>query len=358
MHDRTADAEHPAFIVDRHLGIPVLVALLGGGDEMLAPILDPLHRLAAQAGGERHADLFGVGDQLGAEAAADIRRRHADLVLVQPEDLADHPHRRMRHLGGCPQRRTVFQRVVARDAAATLDRMAAAAVLPERLAEHMLRLGEHALGLAVRHVEFGQQVVRRFTVHQRRIGRERSPAVGYRRQRVEIDVDQRRRILGDVAGVGDDDRDRFADMDGLVGRQHLAVVVLLVVRAGQADHQPVGGEMRPEVFVGIDRVHAGQRERRRGIDAPDRCMGMRAAHERRLQQAGHVNVVDEAAAAGEQCMVLQPRDAGTDQAVARARRIDDRRHGGRGGGTHLAPPAGAVPRIVFAAANVASTIAW
>ena len=75
--------------------------------------------------------------------------------------------------------------------------MAAAAVLPERFAEHVLRLGEHALGLAVGHVELGKQVVRRFTMHQRCIGRERSPAVGHRRQRIEVDLDQRRGIPGD-----------------------------------------------------------------------------------------------------------------------------------------------------------------
>ena len=49
------------------------------------------------------------------------------------------------------------------------------------------------------------------------------------------------------------------------------------------------------------------------VDAADQRVGMRAAHERDVQQAGQRDVVDEAALAAQQRFVLQAIDAGADQ---------------------------------------------
>ena len=63
-----------------------------------------------------------------------------------------------------------------------------------------------------------------------------------------------------------------------------------------------------QVGGGEDRVDAGQRERRGGVDAVDTGAGKRAAHEAGVQHAGPGDVVDERAVAGEQAGVLDPRD--------------------------------------------------
>ena len=51
------------------------------------------------------------------------------------------------------------------------------------------------------------------------------------------------------------------------------------------------------------------------VDAADAGMGMRAAHEGRLQHAGRAQVVDETAGAGEQRPVFDPRDGFADRAA-------------------------------------------
>ena len=52
---------------------------------VLAPVLDPFDRPLQQQARRRERHLFRVHHELGAEAAADIRRHHAQLVLVEPE---------------------------------------------------------------------------------------------------------------------------------------------------------------------------------------------------------------------------------------------------------------------------------
>ena len=89
--------------------------------------------------------------------------------------------------------------------------------------------------------------------------------------------------------------------------------------------------MRQQVRAGEDRMHAGQRSRSRLVDAPDRGMRVRAAHEGRLQHARQPEVVDEAALALEQRLVFEPGDRAADDPHARRR---------------------------FAAASAASTMPW
>ena len=52
----------------------------------------------------------------------------------------------------------------------------------------------------------------------------------------------------------------------------------------------------------------GIRARRLGVDAADRGMRVRAAHERRLRHAGEFEIVDETAFATQQRPVLRPAD--------------------------------------------------
>ena len=326
-----ADAEQARVAIDRHFDLPVLVALLRGGDEMLEPILDPLYRPLEEHRGEAGNHILRVKDQLGPEAAADIGRDHAHLVLVAPEHVAEQPLRRVRHLRRAPQRQPVFERVVRRHGAAALDRMAAAAVLPQRFAKDVRRFLERRVDVAVAHVELGEQVVRRLAMRFRRAGAKGGAAVGGRGQRLVVDVDERRRILGDISIVRHHDGERLPDMHRLVARERRAVEVLLVARARQPDHHVLGREMRQEVRADEDRMHAGQRSRGCFVDAPDRGMRMRAAHEGGVQHAGEPDIVDEAAFALQQWLVFEPGHRAADDPHARRR---------------------------FAAASAASTMPW
>ena len=77
MDQRAADAEDSPVGIERHLHVPELVALLSGGGEVLAAVLDPFDRSADDPGGERDDRLLGVEDEFGAEPATDIGRDHA-----------------------------------------------------------------------------------------------------------------------------------------------------------------------------------------------------------------------------------------------------------------------------------------
>ena len=66
----------------------------------------------------------------------------------------------------------------------------------------------------------------------------------------------------------------------------------------------------------VEREHgmdAGQAERRLLVDAADQRVRMRASHERDVQQAGQRDVVNEAALAAQQRLVLKAGDARADQ---------------------------------------------
>ena len=69
--------------VDRDLHVPVLVALLLGGEEVLAPVLDPFDRPAQRQRRRGERAVFGIEAALRAEAAADVGRDDAQLVVAQ-----------------------------------------------------------------------------------------------------------------------------------------------------------------------------------------------------------------------------------------------------------------------------------
>jgi hypothetical protein len=63
-----------------------------------------------------------------------------------------------------------------------------------------------------------------------------------------------------------------------------------------------------QVGEGEHAMHAGKCARRGGAHGGDFCVGVRAAHEGRVQRAGQPDVVDEAAPAGEQRRILLALD--------------------------------------------------
>ena len=84
-----AHAEHAAVVVGRDLEVPDLVALLRGGEEMLAPVLDPFDRAAAACiAASAIASSSGIDAGLRPEPAADLRRDHAHAAFVAADEAA------------------------------------------------------------------------------------------------------------------------------------------------------------------------------------------------------------------------------------------------------------------------------
>ena len=96
--------------VDRDRDLPVLVALLGRRQEMLAAVLVPFHRAAELHRRRRDHRLLGIERRLGAEAAADVGRDHADRFEIALEQVGERAAAEMRRLRRRPDREHVGRR--------------------------------------------------------------------------------------------------------------------------------------------------------------------------------------------------------------------------------------------------------
>ncbi len=153
-----------------------------------------------QQRGKRDDDLLLIEYQLGAEPAADIRRHDANFVFVATEKIAKQAHRHVRRLRRAVKGQPIFDLIVRGDNSTAFDGMAAAAVRPEFFAEHMRGAREGGIDITVGQVKFCNEIVRGIMVRCRRTALQRSPAIRNRRQRLEIDIEQRCRVLGNRSG--------------------------------------------------------------------------------------------------------------------------------------------------------------
>ena len=291
--------------IESDFQIPILIALLHRRAKMLAAIFDPFDRPAqAQTGGRDH-DFLRIEHELGAEAAADVRRHDANAVLVE----AEQPHQEGPHLvgelGRRPQREPVLVGVIDRDGAAALHRMRAAAVLLETDARGMRRARKRRRDIAVALAEFDEQVAGLAAMRKRRARAQRRAAIGNRRQRLVIDLDESGRVFGDGARLRHHDRDGLADEgDFILGENERRHVRRQLIGA-ELQRQPLGRQQRRNIGLREHRMHAGQAARSGGVDAADAGVRVRAAHERRLQHSGKFQIVDEAAIARESAARLR-----------------------------------------------------
>ena len=181
-------------------------------------------------------------------------------------------------------------RIVRREHGARLHRHAGDALHPGLELRHMRGARKRGLGRrGVAKLCIEADIGARLIVHARRILARRRHRVGHARQRLVVDLDKLRAVLGRPHGVGDNHRHRLADEAHLVGRQQImrrgegfgAVRILqrnfrrvlrpLLVRNG---FEPVG----LGVGTGEHRDHARRGHRLVGRDAADARVRVRRAH--------------------------------------------------------------------------------
>ena len=131
--------------------------------------------------------------------------------------------------------------------------------------------GEFLLDRAEEVVAMLGDIVRPALGMQHRVaaGIDRLHHVGDGRQRLVFDMIESDSVLGDVAGIGDDQRHRLADMAHLAERD----AALLDRRVGKTRQRP--GLLR-RLFAGDHRDDAGQRQRRALVDRFDAGVRVRA----------------------------------------------------------------------------------
>ena len=220
--------------------------------------------------------------------------------------------------------------VVTRDAAASLHGHVLMAVHVDADVDNAISVGERRGDVAelVARVQAGDVVTE--VGEQRRAGRvQREGGIHDRGQVVILDLHQVAAILGEVTALGDDDRHRIAEEAHLVRRQQGEL------RGGSRPAHESHQRVRPrdrhrlQVRSGEHRDHSGQRPCRRDIDRQHTSMSHRRAHERGVQHAGQLDVVDIPACAGQDARVLRALDAGAGVALSR-----DCRHGRSSLGAH------------------------
>ncbi len=315
-----AQAEEAAVPVERQLGLGDVVAALGVGHERLRALRRPLDRAAELPRRPGDDDLLGVVEDLRAEAAADVGRHHAQLVLrdVEHEGAHQQPDD-VRVLAGGVERVLVGAGVVLADGRARLHGVGDEALVDEVELRHVVSVPERRLGLlpvAPLPVEAG--VVRRLVPDLRGAVLDRVRDGDHGGKLLVVDLDQLGGVARLVTGLGDDDGDRVADMaHAPQGQRRVrrldhgrAVPRLDQPAAGQAADL-VGGH----VGAGEDAGDPRGLPRRRGVDAADARVRVRRAQDVGVELVGPVDVVGVAAVAGDEAPVLLAPEARADAAL-------------------------------------------
>ena len=125
-----------------------------------------LHR---RGGNDR---LLGVERRLGAEAAADEGRDHADRFEIALEQIGERAAAEMRRLRRRPHRQHVGAGIVAREHRAAFKRHGAAAMERKLLLEHVRCVRERGIHVAIGHGNDGGDVAREVAVRAGRTGLE------------------------------------------------------------------------------------------------------------------------------------------------------------------------------------------
>ena len=315
------EPEQPPVVVEADLDVVLLGALVGRGDEVLAPVLGELHRPPERHGRQRDEELLGprVVD-LHAEAAADVGGDHVDLGEVEAElggHAAAHAGRR---LGRGPHRQAGRVGVPPGHRAAPLHRRAGGALDVEVEGQRVGRRGDGRAGVAVLLLHPGADVVGHVVVHGRR-RRAGGRDADDRLEELVVDADPRHGVLGDVAVDGDDEGDRLADVVDLVLGQRVLRAAVGQGRVRDEQRQRLGhrtGEVvpRPHGDDALEVEHVGD------VDVDDARVGVRRAQDGGVQQARVVGeqVVDVAALAAQEALVLDARHLGAEHLRGHARR--------------------------------------
>src|SRR5579859_2229462 len=193
--------------------------------------------------------------------------------------------------------------------------MSAAAVLLEVYGRAMRRAGKRGVDIAVALAKLDEQVARLAAMGKRRAGPQRGAAIGDRRQRLVIHLNQGGGILGNGAGTRDHDRDGFAhERDFVLGENKWRDIGRQLIGA-KLQRQALGGQKRRQIGGAEHRMHAGQPAGGARVDTANAGMGVRAAHERGFEHTGKFQIIDKAALAADERAIFEPQHPFADGAL-------------------------------------------
>ena len=160
-----------------------------------------------------------VDVELHAEAAADIGRDHADLVLGDVQVPAEDVLHLERRLVGVDDGERAVARIEVGDQAARLQRHRHLALEAKLLLDDDIGFGKGFGRLTLLEGKIERDIVAELGMDDRRAGRDGLHLIADRGQRLPFDRDELGRVLGLGAALGDHDRDRLALPDRALGGQ-------------------------------------------------------------------------------------------------------------------------------------------
>ena len=205
-------AEDLAVRIEAHAAHRVVVAGVRVAQQALGARARPAHRPAGDDGAPQHQRLLGVVVELHAEAAAHVRRDHAQLVLGNVERLGEVAAHDVRRLVGGPHRVAVVHLVVVPQVAAGLHRGGGDAVGGHRDLGDVVGVGERRFRLLPEPVLGDQHLVgAEGGMHERGLGIERPRGERVGRLLLVGDGDRLGGVERLVTVLGDDHGDDLAD---------------------------------------------------------------------------------------------------------------------------------------------------
>ena len=317
MQEAVAQGENVSLAVNRHLDVMDLTALLVGGDQMLAPVFDPLHRASQAQGRVGNEDLLRIEQHdLGAESPADIGRDHLDVELREPEHVREAVADGEGRLGRIPHPEDTGARVVFGHHTTALEGTPAAPLDDEPLAENAGGLSPGAVGIPDRLQKAGGPVGGDVVMNARRALVESGLRVDDGGQRRVVDLDEGGGVLGPVAAVGHDEGHGLAHETDLVLRER--ALGAGSGEGGVRNEEGAGLVQHPEVGGGEHQMNAGEPAGAGGVESEDAGPSVRAAQTRRVQHACRSDVVHEAAAPAQQARILVTENARADRPCTHA----------------------------------------
>ena len=248
---------------------------LDRGEQVLGPGGHPPDGPAELARERRRDDLLAVEWSFHSEAAADVRRDHAQLVLREAEHRRKVGARQKGILGRQPERQLVAAGVVAREHAAGLHRGSREPVMVEAHLHDVRCPPERSIDVAALKRPAERLVGTELGVGEGGPRLETALRAGDGRKRLVLDLDQVGGIAGQRRALGNDRRDRHAGrVDDAVGQ--IRTPGLLQPRERRHEGKR---PQRAEIRGRHDAEHARRPPRRVGPERGHARVSMRAPQE-------------------------------------------------------------------------------
>ena len=288
--------------VQRRLQVHDPVAGVDQRHEVLAAVLQVVHRPAAAQLGQQRGDDQVVGLALVAEAAAHVRGDEADLGVCEAQAVGDDGHGLPGPLVVGPDGELLPVVVVDRGAAESLQRGGGVPLDVEAFLEHARGAAEGLVHVAVVEAVLPHDVGAHGLEQQRRVRLHGRLRVHRRGQRLVLHPDLLQGVFREVAAGGQDRGHRLAHVGDLaVGK---AVRVEL---HGNGDQGAERLAHAPGVLAGEAAHHAGHLQRLADVHLQDAGVGVHAPQQRHVERVREFHIVDVGAPAGGEPQVLPER---------------------------------------------------